>query len=365
MDLTLSRSAILHAVQRCHSIVEKRHTTPILANILLEATGEDLVITSTDLDIAIRTRIDANVGEEGRITVSASKLFELLKELDANDELRLKTVDHFLSIQRGRSKYRLATMPADEYPSLPEHDQGVRLTMDGKRLAEMIAATSFAMSQDETRQYLTGTLIDVIPEEGVKLVATDSHRLSFSATDLELEQACQGIVPRKAIMEIRKIVDEVDEPVEIQLGERQLLLFAGHYTLYSKLIDKRFPEYNDVIPDGNPYEAIIDRQKFDQVLRRIMIVANEFTFDVRLQFTADDLMISAHNTELEQAEESIPMQYSGPEVSVGFNGRYLRDALGAMNSENIRMRLKDNLSPALLSTEHDDSALYVVMPMRI
>jgi DNA polymerase-3 subunit beta len=366
MKVTLSRASLLQVVQRCQSIVEKRHTIPILANILLQAKDNTLRITATDLEVGIRSQISANIQEAGAVTVSARKLFDIIKELDPEQDVSLESGDAFVSIRSGCSRFRLSSLSAAEYPSLSEEEDSTLLNLSASVLADMIAATAFAMSNDETRKYLTGTLFEIDAEQSLRLVTTDGHRLALSEVRLQQDtQVSQCIVPRKAVMEIRKLCEESDNQIELYLGKRQIRLVAGSNILTSKLIDARFPVYQDVIPTDNPGHVIITRSEFEQVLRRSMIVANEFTHDVRLSFSSGGLDISAHNTEQEEAEEHIAVEYSGQEIAIGFNGRYLRDALGAMRSASVHLEIRDELSPVLLYAEDNQQSRYVIMPMRI
>lgn len=365
MKITLSRASILQAVQRCQSIVERRHTIPILANLLLQAKEGHLHVTATDLEVGIRSRVSADVQAAGAMTVSARKLFDIIKELNPEQDVTLESGDGFMSIHCGRSRFRLSCLAAAEYPSLKEEESSSSLSLPGATLAEMIAATSFAMSTDETRKYLTGTLFE-LDAHNLRLVTTDGHRLALAEAKLEQTMnAGKCIVPRKTVIEMRKLCEEHNGQVELFMGERQIRLVAGVNILSSKLIDASFPVYQDVIPKGNPNHAVIERQEFDQVLRRCMIVANEFTHDVRLNLAADKLNISAHNAEQEESEESIATEYSGQETIIGFNGRYLRDVLAAVNSASVHMEIKDGLSPVLMYAEDNNQARYVIMPMRI
>lgn len=366
MNITLSRASLLQAVQRCQSIVEKRHTIPILANILLEAADNTLKITASDLEVGIRSQTDAEVKTAGAVTVSARKLFDIIKELGVDQDVTLEAGSAFVSIRSGRSRFRLSTLSADEYPSLSEADTQTSIQISGTTLSEMVSATSFAMSSDETRKYLTGTLFEVDSDQMLRLVTTDGHRLALSEIRLEQSsEAIKCIVPKKAVMEIRKLCDESQGQIELFMGERQIRLVADSNVLTSKLIDARFPVYQDVIPANNPSSAMMARSEFDQVLRRSMIVANEFTHDVRLTFSDQGINVSAHNTEQEEAEEHIATEdYNGLEVAIGFNGRYLRDTLGAIRSDTVRIELKDELSPVLICGD-DNSSRYVIMPMRI
>jgi len=366
MHVSLSRQDMLQAVQRCQNIVERRHTIPILSNILLHADDGFLHFSATDLEVGIQTRCIASVKESGRLTVSARKLFDVIKELDVEAEVELETADGFLMLKSGRSRFRLTIMDPEEFPDMKQDEDGVSLELDGADLAKMIAATSFAMSNDETRKYLTGSLFEVDKQGNLCLAATDGHRLALTRVHLQQEvNSGQSIVPRKAVTEIRKLSEESNGQVTLRMGERQISLLAGEHHLSSKLIDARFPNYNDVIPKNNPHSAVLDRTTLDQVLRRTMIVANEFTHDVRLQFSGSEMQISAHNTEQEKAEESIAVEYDGPDIEIGFNARYIRDVLGALKSEQVTINLKDSLSPALIRQDQESAEYYVIMPMRI
>ena len=366
MNITLSRAALLQAVQHCQSIVEKRHTIPILANLLLKAENDTLFVTATDLEVGLRSQSTAFVEQSGSITVSARKLFDIIKELDAEQDVNLKTGDGFVAIRSGRSRFRVASLPADEYPAMSEESNQTPIALSADTLRDMISATSFAMSSDETRKYLTGTLFEVDDQQMLRLVTTDGHRLALS--EIQLEQASESktcIVPKKAVIELNKLCDQCEEEIELFLGERQIRVKAGSNVLVSKLIDARFPVYQDVIPVDNPFRVIVERSAFDQVLRRNMIVANEFTHDIRLVFSDQGIEISAHNTEQEEAEEHIAAEYNGQEIAVGFNGKYLRDTLSAIRSASVLIDLRDELSPILISSQDHQQCKYVIMPMRI
>ena len=366
MHITVSKPSIVQAVQRCQSVVEKRNTVPVLSNILLNAADDMLVITATDLEVGIRTRIPATVHTPGSTTVSARKLFDIVKELDAEKDVEIQIDGGFLNIRSGRAKFRLSTLDAEDFPDLKVDEDGITIQVPGHELAEMIASTSFAMSQDETRQYLTGTLFEVDQDRILRLVATDGHRLAMSEVNLgEAPGTSQCIVPRKAVMEIRRIAEESEDAVSLSLGERQIRLEAGAHYLSSKLIDARFPVYGDVIPQNNPDSVVCSRSQLDQILRRSMIVANEFTHDVRITFASDGIHASAHNTEQEQAEEFIEAEHAGHEVAIGFNAKYLRDALGSMKGDQVRIDIKDELSPVLMREVGMERACHVIMPMRI
>ncbi len=366
MHITVSRNNILSAVQRCQNIVERRHTIPILSNLLLRANDGFLTVTATDLEAGIRACVEATVTEPGAVTVSARKLFEVIKELDADADVDLRLDAEFLHIASGRARFRLVTMPADEFPDLQEDEDGASIRLDGASLAAMIASTSFAMSTDETRKYLTGTLFELDGEGRLNLVATDGHRLALTRRMLDQAgDSSRNIVPRKAVTEIRKLCEDEPGQIELRISERQILIRTDGCTLASKLVDARFPNYEDVIPTDNPHIAVASRPDLDHILRRTMIVANEFTHDVRLLLRPGEMVVTAHNTDQEQAEESLAIDYAGPETAIGFNARYIRDVLGVMRGDAVRIHFRDGLSPVLLDSDEDESTLFVIMPMRI
>ena len=366
MHVTLSRADILQAVQRCQNVVERRHTIPILSNIMIEAEENRLRFAATDLEVGLRTSCPAGVSEPGRLTVSARKLFDILKELDADASIEFVRQENFLQLTSGRSRFRLAVTKADEFPEVSRDEGGTGVDVDGANLAAMITATSFAMSTDETRKYLTGTLFELDRQGNLCLAATDGHRLALTRSRLASDVSPgQCIVPRKAVNEIRKLCEDAGGRMNLHFGERQVSLEAGEHLLVSKLIDARFPNYADVIPSANPHTAIVDRAALDQVLRRTMIVANEFTHDVRLLFRGSELLVSAHNTEQEQVEEVVAIEYQGPDIEIGFNARYIRDVLAAVNRESVEISLKDSLSPVLVKPDAEAAEQYVIMPMRI
>jgi len=367
MKVSLPRSELFLALQRCQSVVERRHTVPILSNVLIEAGNGELQLTATDMEVSLQTALKADISEEGSTTASARKFFDIVKELPDEAKVELTLEKDYLHIKSSKAKLRLATQPVDEFPALQQSAEANVLRLDGRDLAGMIASTSFAMSGDETRKYLTGALFEVQETGSLRLVATDGHRLAIAEASLDQppSDAVQVIVPRKAVGELRRLCEEVEGQVELFLGEQLIRLSSGEHTLTSKLIDARFPSYQDVIPTDNPHEAVLERRALDHMLRRAMVVANEFSHDVRLQLNTGEITMSAHNTDHEEAEETLDADYSGPELAIGFNARYLREALGVMQGDKLRMQLKDNLSPVLLLEPDRPDVQFVIMPMRI
>jgi DNA polymerase-3 subunit beta len=273
---------------------------------------------------------------------------------------------NFLEILSSGVKFKLATKPADEFPSEPSDETDLSINIPGVELARMINSTSFAMSNDETRKYLTGSLFEVTQEHGIRVVTTDGHRMALS--EFQLENQTEGtvcIVPKKAVMEIKRLAENTEENISLSLGTQQVRIEINQQRFTSKVIDAKYPVYEDVIPKNNQYTALVDKNKLDQALRRSMVVSNDFTHDVKLLFTQDNLAIAAHNTEQEQAEEGLSIDYSGMDVEVGFNAKYMRDVLSAIQSSTVRIQLKDSLSPALLLEADHERSRHVLMPMRI
>ena len=366
MHLKVSRTTLFNQIQRCQNIVEKRNTNPILANILFETKQQNLKLTATDLQSTFSSTQKAEVIQEGAFTVEAKKIFEIVRELNPETPVELSINNHFLEILSGEVKFKLATKPAEEFPNEPTDETDLSVSIPGCELARMITSTSFAMSNDETRKYLTGSLFEVSTEFGLRIVTTDGHRMALSEIELpnQTEQT-HCIVPKKAVIEIKRLAESIEEDITLCLGEHQIRVEIDKQRFTSKVINAKYPVYEDVIPKNNPYTAVVDKNQLDQALRRSMVVANDFTHDVKLTFTSGLLAISAHNTEQEQAEETLTIDYEGLDIEVGFNAKYMRDILSTVHSSTIRILLKDSLSPALLLEAEHERSRHVLMPMRI
>ncbi|MDQ7002372.1 MAG: DNA polymerase III subunit beta [Ghiorsea sp.] len=366
MHIKISRTSLFQQIQHCQNIVEKRNTNPILANILFESIEQNLKLTATDLQATYTNIQSAEVFSSGSFTVEAKKILEIVRELNPETPVELKTDDSFLYITSGVVKFKLATKPGDEFPNEPSDETDLTIEVSGQALANMITSTSFAMSNDETRKYLTGSLFEVSKEHGIRIVTTDGHRMALSELKLDVEyEETECIVPKKAVMEIKRLAEESEDNIKLSLGKQQVRIEVNQQRFTSKVIDAKYPVYEDVIPKDNPYTASVDKNCLDQALRRSIVVANDFTHDVKLTFTDDKLSIAAHNTEQEQADEELSISYQGLEVEVGFNAKYMRDVLSAINSPVVRIQLKDSLSPALLLEEEHECSRHVLMPMRI
>jgi len=366
MHIKISRAGLFHQIQRCQNVVEKKSTNPILANIHFETVGQSLKLTATDLQSTYASSFQAEIIEPGVFTVEAKKIFEIVRELNPEHDIELTLKDNFLEIISSGVKFRLVTKPADEFPSEPEDETDLSILIAGSELVRMIGSTSFAMSTDETRKYLTGSLFEVTTEHGIRVVTTDGHRLALSElalTDQNEESLC--IVPKKAVLEIKRLADEAEGDLKLFLGKHQVRVELNQQRFTSKVIDAKYPVYEDVIPKSNPYTATIEKSALDQALRRSMVVSNEFTHDVNLSFSENKLGIAAQNNDQEQAEEEMTIDYTGLDIVMGFNAKYMRDVLSTVKSQRIRIQLRDSLSPALILEEGHELSRHVLMPMRI
>ncbi|MBF0281592.1 MAG: DNA polymerase III subunit beta [Zetaproteobacteria bacterium] len=366
MQFNILRSTLLSQVQRCHSIIEKKNTEAILSNIFFGIKDHILTLIGTDLQISVftTTRLE-QVDEEGSITVNASKLFEYLKKLNSDDLIKITVKNNFMELKTKNSKFNLITLPADGYPSFPDDETELAFDIDAAELSEMIASTSFSISTDETRKYLTGTFFET-GEFGLRAVTTDGHRLSLSQTQSNLNlHVSTSIVPKKTVLEMKKIADDSTGLIHLNIGKRQIRLSTDSIGLTSKVIDANFPTYQDVIPLNHPEEIAISVAQLDQTLRRSMIIANEFTHDVSIQLSEDQLKVVARNNEHEESVETIAIQYAGADFSIGFNAKYICDVLQVIQGDRVRIQFKDETNPVRLLEESHDNHQFIVMPMRI
>ena len=364
MEVVLDRDQLLRGLQMVQNIVEPRQTLPILANVLLEAEGDAMRITATDLEVGARVSMPAKVSGKGRITVSARKLGEIVKELPAA-ALSLKVGENAtVALRCGGVSYKLVGMVGDDFPPVVPASPAAWLTIEAKLLREMLSQTAFAVSHDETRYALNGILFSLQPKE-VKLVATDGHRLALASRTLpETTSIGSGIVPRKAVHEIARVLG-AGEDVECSLAENQFVLRMPNFVLTARLIEGQFPNYEQVLPRAHPTRLTLPRAALVSTLRRVSVMAEDRTKPVKLTLSPGALKIAAYNPELGEAEETLEAAYSGEEITIGFNSRYLLDALAPLQADQVVLELKDGLSPGVLRSFEEEGYLCVIMPMRI
>ncbi|MBI1848568.1 MAG: DNA polymerase III subunit beta [Candidatus Rokubacteria bacterium] len=364
MEVVLDRDAFLKGLQMVSNIVEPRQTLPILANVLLEADGETMLITATDLEVGARVSIPATTSGKGAITIAARKLSEIVKELPAA-KLTLKTQDGgAVSLRCAGSTYRLVGLGPEDFPPVVPAAPPAWLTVEAKTLREMLAQTGFAVSHDESRFALNGVLFVFQPKE-LRLIATDGHRLAVAVRGVgEGLSGVTGIVPRKAVSEIARVLGS-SEDVQIAITENQFVLQMPNFVMTARLIEGQFPNWEAVVPKNHPGRLAISRGSLSSALRRVAVMADERNKPVKLSLAPAKLTLSAASADLGEAEEALDVEYSGQEVTIGFNGRYVLEALAPMEKDEVVFEFKDGLSPGLFKSGQDEGYRCVIMPMRI
>jgi DNA polymerase III subunit beta len=364
MEVVLDRDAFLKGLQMVQNIVEPRQTLPILANVLLEADGEAVRVTATDLEVGARVSVPARVAGGGAITVSARKLAEIVKELPAAS-LALKVSETAaVTIRCGGVNFRLVGMAPTDFPAVVPAAPSAWLRVEAKTLREMLAQTSFAVSHDESRFALNGVLFLLQPKEA-RFVATDGHRLAVATRDVgQGLSGVSGIVPRKAITEIMRVLG-ASEDVQLAITENQFVLQMPNFVMTARLIEGQFPNWEAVVPRNHPGRLILKRAVLASALRRVSVMAEERNKPVRFALAPGALTLSAASHDLGEAEEALEVEYSGAELTIGFNARYVQDALAPMEHEDVVFEFKDGLSPGVLKSAADEGYCCVIMPMRI
>jgi DNA polymerase III subunit beta len=366
MKLQVGRNELLTALQAVIGVVERRQTLPILSNFLLETRDDELIVTATDLEIELESRARVQNLAPGRATLPARKLYDICRGLPEGAEITLETSGEKAVMKSGRSRYSLACLKAEEFPALGGLKEGQTLSLSKSALKNLIERTQFAMAQQDVRYYLNGTLFDINAKR-VRAVATDGHRLALSELQVEtgISEPQQIIVPRKAILELLRLLDNSDDPITLRIGGGQLQADLDVIRMTSKLIDGRFPDYERVVPEKGDKRLQANRELVRRALSRTAILSNEKFRGVRLQLEGSRLVLQTHNPEHEEAEEELEVDFSGGALEIGFNVNYLLDALGALGSEEFIMDLKNADSSGLIQAQDDPSSKYVVMPMRL
>ncbi|MDZ7593653.1 MAG: DNA polymerase III subunit beta [Thiobacillus sp.] len=361
------RNTLLASLSAVVGVVERRHTLPILSNLLLEKKNGTLTVLATDLELQVSTQMNCTeAGEDFAITIAARKLFDIVRALPDTAKIKLDTRDSQVVVSAGKSRFTLQTLPAADFPRVETGaGLGEAIRLPQKTLKRLLQLVQFAMASQDIRYYLNGMLL-VLDGTRLRVVATDGHRLSYAETPLETSaEAREVIIPRKTVVELSKLLSDVDDPVELRIGANQVTITLSGTELVTKVVDGKFPDYNRVIPASQPRHLKANRQSVIQALQRAAILSNEKFRGVRLVMSENTLGIVCNNNEQEEAADEIEVSYDGEPLDVGFNVTYLLDGLGALNSEEITLSLGDANSSMLLSSEGEPGFKYVVMPMRI
>jgi len=366
MKTTIKREDLLNPLQQVIGAVERRQTLPILGNVLLKSTGGDLSLTATDLEIEMVATLQADSSEDFQTTIPARKLLDISKALPEEASINFSIDENRVSLTSGRSRFTLASLPARDFPGLDDIEEQQSFMIPQNRLKGLFDKTAFAMAQQDVRYYLNGILMEISPGK-LKLVATDGHRLALSEVELDsgVDEDRQIIIPRKAVLELSRLLDSGDSSAKCILSQNHLRLETGSLVFTSKLIDGKFPDYQRVIPvDGNKTMEV-ERETLKQSMSRIAILSNEKYRGIRLTLSSGNLSIQANNPDQEEAEEELPVEYQESDMEIGFNVTYLIDVLNVLDSEKVQIKLKDSNSSAIISDSRDSTSLYVVMPMRL
>ncbi|NMC73680.1 MAG: DNA polymerase III subunit beta [Geobacteraceae bacterium] len=372
MEFTIAKDTFLKALQRVQGIIENRKTMPILSNVLITAQSDRIHVIATDLEVGMKSSYPAKVSEDGRITVSAKKLYEILKELPEQEVLFSTRENDWVDLRCGKAHFNLVGLSPDEFPFFPTVNDSTFLRLDGSLLREMVEMTSYAICHDETKYNLNGIFIKALEEGGktlLRMVATDGHRLSMAEREVSHVSSpdlSNGVIfPKKGIFELKKIAEESNDEILLSFLDNSAFVKKGDTLVLMRLVDGFFPDYTRVMPTDNDKTVTVNRENFFHSLRRMSILSSEKFKGIVMDLKKDVMEISASNPELGEARETLEVRYAGPDLSVRFNARYLIDAVSVLDEELVDLELKDELSPAVLRPHQTQGFLAVIMPMRV
>ena len=365
--LKATQDKVLSVLQSVAGIVERRHTLPILANVLIRKTGSALQLTTSDLEIQIRTTAELD-GDAGNFTttVGARKLIDILRTMPGDQTVSLESSQNKLILKGGKSRFTLQTLPAEDFPLVQEAANfGPVFSVPQKTLKNLLSQVSFAMAVHDIRYYLNGILF-VAEGNTLSLVATDGHRLAFASATLDVEVPKQEVIlPRKTVLELQRLLSDAEGGIEMQFANNQAKFSFDGMEFVTKLVEGKFPDYNRVIPKGHRNSLTLGRTTLLASLQRTAILTSDKFKGVRLNLEPGTLRIASSNAEQEEAVDELDIDYGGDTIEIGFNVTYLIDALGNMDQDMVKIELSDSNSSALVTIPENDSFKYVVMPMRI
>lgn len=368
MEIKARRGDLLATLYWTQTIVERRNTMPILANALIEAQKGDIRVTATDLEVGVRARVDGEVLKDGSVTVNAKKLYEIIREVP-DEQVHVKRLENdWVEIRSGKSVFKIVGMDAREFPQFPKIEAKGLSSTPSWTIREMIERTIFAVSTDETRYSLNGVFVEEGDGGKVRMVATDGHRLAYEERSLGALGLAKGVIlPRKGLAELKRLLENGQNgAVSIGFRENMGLVVKDRVELFMRLIDGDFPDYTKVVPKGNPNIAKVAHDEFLQALRRVSLLSSERYKGIKMEFDSSRVSISASNPDLGEAVEEVEIEYNGAPITIGFNARYIIDALNVLGTEGeIEIELKDELSPSIIRKPGNEGYLYVLMPMRL
>jgi DNA polymerase-3 subunit beta len=371
MELVVRKTELLRELQLFQGIVERKNTIPILANVLVEADGEEVRLLATDLEVGLRSRCQASVAKPGSVTVPAKKLYEIVKALPETD-VRIEEDKGGVKVAADRFDSRLQTLPREDFPTLPEAETAGAIVLNGAILRQMVAKTQFAITGEDTRYFLNGALF-VLKADEMSLVATDGHRLALVSVPREggkngkPEDDTRVILPRKTLMELGRLLTEQDGEVSFSRGENHLFFRIGDRVLISRMIDGQFPAFERVIPKGNDKRVDFERDRLTNAVKRVALLSNERSRAIRFQADKGKVEIVSSSPEFGEAREELIVDYAAAPTQICFNAQYVLDFLGVVETEGVTLEFKDEMSQAVMkpTTPEGYDYTYVIMPMRI
>jgi DNA polymerase III subunit beta len=366
MQIKINREVLLKPLTNVTGIVERRHTLPILSNLLLEAKNNSIQLTATDLEMQISLNIESAFNGELSTTISAKKLLDICRSLPESAEIDMTNKDSRILLKAGKSRFNLQTLPAADYPIMTKSPgANIQITLSQIALKKLLKQVEFAMAQQDIRYYLNGLLLEVNGDK-LNIVGTDGHRLSFTSTTLSKSyEKTEVILPRKTVIELIKLLNDSEDDINIEIATGQVNFTFNEIKLISKVIDGKFPDYNRVIPQGHQNSFTVNRLNVLNAMQRASILSNEKYRGIRMVLTNNNLKLISTNTEQEEAEEELEIDYALDPLDIGFNVTYLIDVLNNVSDEEITFSFADANSSCLVTTANDENYKYVVMPMRI
>jgi len=364
MKIKLSRDLLLKPLTQVGGVVERRQTLPILSNVLIKIKNSELVITATDLEVELKAKIQIEDNTEHEFTLPARKLIDICKALPASANLQIDISNDRATLKSGRSRFTLSTLPAQDFPAIEANVSSEQFSIPGNILKRLIEKTQFAMAQQDVRYYLNGMLLEV-KEGKIRTVATDGHRLALSEADYDSALNLDVILPRKAVLELNRILVDSEESIQIEISGNHAKITTGNISFTTKLIDGKYPDYRGVLPCSTDNKIEANREEMRQALQRASILSNEKYRGIRFKVTTNSLELLAHNPEQEEAEEEIAVEYSGDDLTIGFNVGYLIDVLSVISTDKVHIELGDVNSSCLIYAADNNESRYVVMPMRL
>lgn len=366
MKFNINREDLIPGLQIVNGVIERRHTLPILSNLLFLVNKTGVTLTGTDMEVELVYHIEHNFEGSIEFTIPSRKLLDICRALPEGSILDFQIEKDQVILKSGKSKFTLATLPAKEYPSVEINEAQIKLEITQNDLKSLVDDTMFAMAQQDVRYYLNGLLLEVCDNK-IRAVATDGHRLALKELDkkTEIKETSQVIIPRKGVLEISRLLSNVDENVNLEITKNHIRIVLKDIEFTSKLIDGKFPDYERVIPEISPTPLVAGKEALKQSLTRASILSNEKYKGVRIILNKDSLKALAHNPEQEEAEEELEVQYTGNEMEIGFNVTYLLDAINAIKTDKVVITTNNPDSSCLILPEDKKDCKYVVMPMRL